>query len=313
MATTPGGPEAAPTLQFAAPGLPFSTWGTDLPFNTKLSHPSGVISFSRVGDDGDSTSYHVWCDAKNIWPRAVHYYTRLGGTSFVFTPMSSPDAWERKYPDAHLDPTGVNEQTFPAEEPGVSRGSSYLPTPPRVPRPQQQPDPDPIDPGTLPRAPAPPNPTADPTIALMQSMLAQQQEQQRQHNDTVRLFMAELQRLSTAAPAPAPAQVKPPTFPAYNKSTPLDVFKAQVTTFMQHEFFAGCTWDVKAPGKDKESNYLRSELLRVLPIDLQPSCVLALNHISYLTTMPSSNATRKELLKRKLAQETPQEQEQRRY
>jgi hypothetical protein len=39
---------------------------------------------------------------------------------------------------------------------------------------------------------------------------------------------------------------------------------------MQHEFFDGCTWDVKAPGKDKESNYLRSKLLRILPIDLHP-------------------------------------------
>jgi hypothetical protein len=38
---------------------------------------------------------------------------------------------------------------------------------------------------------------------------------------------------------------------------------------MQHEFFTGCTWDIKAPGKDKESNYLRSELLQILPIDLQ--------------------------------------------
>ena len=87
MATTPGGTEAAP-------GLPFSSWGTDLPFNTKLSHPSGVISFTRVGNDGETTSYHVWCEDKTIWSRAAHYYIRLGGTSFVFTPMSSPDAWK---------------------------------------------------------------------------------------------------------------------------------------------------------------------------------------------------------------------------
>jgi hypothetical protein len=87
MATTPGGTEAAP-------GLPFSSWGTDLPFNTKLSHPSGVISFTRVGDDGETTSYHVWCEDKTIWSRAAHYYIRLGGASFVFTPMSSPDAWK---------------------------------------------------------------------------------------------------------------------------------------------------------------------------------------------------------------------------
>jgi hypothetical protein len=40
--------------------------------------------------------------------------------------------------------------------------------------------------------------------------------------------------------------------------------------------------------------------------------VLALNHISHLTTMPSPNTTRKERLKRKRAQETPQEKEQRR-
>jgi hypothetical protein len=47
------------------------------------------------------------------------------------------------------------------------------------------------------------------------------------------------------------------------------VFQAQVETFKQHEYFSGCTWDVKAPGTEKESVYLRSELLRVLPTDLQ--------------------------------------------
>ena len=91
---------------------------------------------------------------------------------------------ESKYPDANLDPTGVNAATFPEEQPGISWVSSYLPTPPRLPR-QQQPDFDPIDLNTQPRAPTPPppppNPAAGPTVALMQSILAQQQEQQRQN------------------------------------------------------------------------------------------------------------------------------------
>jgi hypothetical protein len=81
--------------------------------------------------------------------------------------------------------------------------------------------------------------------------------------------MQELRRLSTTAPALAPPAIKPPTFPAYNTTTPLDVFKAQVTTFKNHEYFIGCTWDIMAPGKDKESNYLRLELLGILPLDLQ--------------------------------------------
>eukprot|EP00804_Cyclotella_cryptica_P009045 CCRYP_003142-RA/>CCRYP_003142-RA protein AED:0.35 eAED:0.14 QI:0/0/0/1/1/1/2/0/1801 len=191
--------------------------------------------------------------------------------------MSAPDGWTRKYPQAHLEAQAINHETFPDEAPDISRGSSALPTPPR--RQTRQPDPDPFVPPFTP-TPTPTTSTAaaaaaattppDATAALLQSVLLQQQQQQQLHNETIRAFMDEIRRMSTTTTTPtSQTPIKPPVFPAYTNDTPLDVFTAQVTTFQQHEYFDGCTWDIKAPSKDKESVYLRSELLRVLPLDLQ--------------------------------------------
>eukprot|EP00804_Cyclotella_cryptica_P030371 CCRYP_011900-RA/>CCRYP_011900-RA protein AED:0.20 eAED:-0.11 QI:0/0/0/1/1/1/3/0/1923 len=265
-------PPPTPPPPPAATNLPFSSWGSDLPFNTKATHPCGVVSFSRVDDDGETRTHHVWCVDKALWPRAKQYYDSLSCHSYQFTPMSAPDGWTRKYPQALLEAQAINHETFPDDAPDISRGSSALPTPPR--RQTRQPDPDPIIPPTTTTAPgttAPPASTPpDATAALLQSILLQQQQQQQLHNETIRTFMDEIGRMSTTTTtSPAPTPIKPPIFPAYTKDTPLDIFTAQVTTFKQHEYFDGCTWDAKAPGKDKESTYLRSELLRVLPLDLQ--------------------------------------------
>eukprot|EP00804_Cyclotella_cryptica_P016077 CCRYP_004202-RA/>CCRYP_004202-RA protein AED:0.18 eAED:-0.12 QI:0/0/0/1/0.5/0.33/3/0/1917 len=271
MASSPPPPPPPPPL--AAANLPFSSWGTDLPFNTKATHPCGVVSFSRVDDDGETRTHHVWCVDKALWPRAKQYYDSLSCHTYQFTPMSAPDGWTRKYPQAVLEAQAINHETFPDDAPDISRGSSALPTPPR--RQTRQPDPDPLippTPATAPGTTAPSAPTQpDATAALLQSILLQQQQQQQQfHNETIRTFMDEIRRMSTTTTtSTASTPIKPPAFPAYTKDTPLDVFTAQVTTFKQHEYFDGCTWDTKAPGKDRESTYLRSELLRVLPLDLQ--------------------------------------------
>jgi hypothetical protein len=81
--------------------------------------------------------------------------------------------------------------------------------------------------------------------------------------------MQEIRNLATTTPAQAASPIKPPQFPAYKKGAPLDVFTAKVATFKQHEYFKHCTWDAKAPGKDKESIYLCSELLCTLRLELQ--------------------------------------------
>eukprot|EP00804_Cyclotella_cryptica_P014487 CCRYP_004816-RA/>CCRYP_004816-RA protein AED:0.72 eAED:0.72 QI:0/-1/0/1/-1/1/1/0/939 len=272
MASSPPTPPSPP----AAKDLPFSSWGTDLPFNTKATHPCGVVSFSRTDDDDETRSYHVWCVDKSLWPRAKAYYDSLSCSGYQFTPMSAPDGWTRKYPQATLEAQAINHETFPDDAPDISRGSSALPTPPR--RQQRQPDPDPLIPPFSPTPtpnPAPAGATTtttppDATAALLQSVLLQQQQQQQLHTETIRAFMDEMRRMNAASATSAALNpIKPPVFPEYKKDTPLDVFTAQITTFKQHEYFHGCTWDSKAPGKDKESVYLRSELLRVLPLDLQ--------------------------------------------
>jgi hypothetical protein len=85
---------------FAVADLPFSNWGTDLPFGTKTTHPCGVVSFTCVDNLGNASPVHVWCVDKNLWPRAKIFYESQRCSNFKFTPMSAPDAWRRKYPDA---------------------------------------------------------------------------------------------------------------------------------------------------------------------------------------------------------------------
>eukprot|EP00804_Cyclotella_cryptica_P026709 CCRYP_007942-RA/>CCRYP_007942-RA protein AED:0.35 eAED:0.34 QI:0/0/0/0.66/0.5/0.33/3/0/1904 len=244
MASSPPPPPPSPPP--AATTLPFPSWGTDLPFNTKATHPCGVVSFSRVDDDGETRTHHVWCVDKALWPRAKPYYDSLSCHGYKFTPMSAPDGWARKYPQAHVKAQAINHETFPVDAPDISRGSSVLPTPPR--RQTHQPDPDPLVPPTTTTAPgttAPTTPTPpDATATLLQSVLLQQQQQQQQqqqlHNETIRAFMDEIRRMSTATTTSnAQTPIKPPVFPTYNKDTPLDVFTAQVTTFKQHEYFDG--------------------------------------------------------------------------